>query len=109
MSRPKGSVNKRSDDAKQLSEDLGIDPLEILLYFAKGDWASLGYDGPYKVYTTDEGIEVKVERISSQDRQKAAADACPYIYPRRKAVEVKDQRVEEQLERLIINLNEPKN
>lgn len=85
--RPKGSPNKRSFDAQALAQKLNVDPLEILLRFAMGDWEGLGYTSSEMLVVTKTGESVYVDRISPELRAKAAGDASNYIYPRRKAIE----------------------
>lgn len=56
------------------AEELSIDPFEVLLMFAGGKWQELGYNRP--------------EDISPGLRAKCASDACKYLYPQLRAVEV---------------------
>ncbi len=56
------------------AEELAIDPFEVLLMFAGGKWQELGYNRP--------------EDISAGLRAKCASDACKYLYPQLRAVEV---------------------
>lgn len=86
--RKKGTPNKKTQTAMELAEKVGVDPLEILLMFAKGDWEGLGYDAKYNVkkdqYT---GEEVFTDKITPDVRMNAAKEASKYIYPQRKALE----------------------
>lgn len=86
--RQKGSPNKVNGLARDLAEKLGINPLEILLYFAAGDWESLGYPGPILLKITADGAH-EMDRISAEMRKSAASDASKYLYPMQKAVELK--------------------
>jgi len=82
--RLKGTPNKRTQSLIERAEALGVDPFEVLLHVAKGDWKSLGY----KTGTTEGPFGSKPERITLKDRMHAAAEACQYIHPKRKAVEL---------------------
>lgn len=69
--RKKGTPNKTISPLKERAEVLGIDPFEILLYFAAGNKAALNL----------------TEDIPAQVRAKAAAEACQYLHPKLKAIE----------------------
>lgn len=84
--RPKGSQNKIKTAASEIADKLGINPLEVLLYFAANDWESLDYDGP-TITRVIEGQAVEIERISPETRLNAAKEAVKYMYPTQKAVE----------------------
>lgn len=84
--RKKNTRNKDSVPLKQKAAELGIDPFEILLYFAAGDWKKLGYTSEtYTVYSKD--VSNEEYTIQPSVRAKAAGEACQYIYPKLKAVE----------------------
>ena len=70
--RPHGSVNKRRQSLHDKAEQLGVEPFEILLLMAKGDWKALG---------EVDGIPVTV-------RADAAAEACAYLYTKIKPQEI---------------------
>ena len=92
--RKAGTPNKRSIEAAELAEALDCNPLEILLYFAKGDAKSLGY-----VTRNEETGEEVVGVIDPEMRLSAAKEACSYIYPKRKAIEMGlDQETKETYE-----------
>ncbi len=88
MGSRKGIPNKITTSAKQLSEKLGIDPLQILLLIAGEKWSELGYDSRMVTRYTAEGKEYEIERITTELRTQAAGKAVQYIYPTQKAVEV---------------------
>lgn len=89
--RKSGTPNRRTQEAIELSEKLNVDPLEILLLIAKGDWEALGYENPQTSKLSKSGDEVWCDRIELDHRLAAAKESCKYIYPARKAVELKDQ------------------
>lgn len=90
--RKKGTPNKKVRRADEIAERLGIDPFEILLRFAGGDWKGLGYEEGSKEIVTQSGDAIQVDVIGPELRQKAAKEAAKYIYPQRKAIEVDDKR-----------------
>lgn len=84
--RVKGTLNRDTLTVREKAETLGIDPYEILLLFAKGDWKALGY--------TEEFIEVQSKDCTNYQyvidpavRARCAAEAVQYIEPKRKAIE----------------------
>lgn len=64
MSEKKRGEGKKSWNAQELAKEMGIDPLKLLLEFA----ANTSKD--------------------DRDRIRAASEACKYIYPTQKAVEI---------------------
>lgn len=62
------------------AEELGVSPFDILLLFAKGDSEALGYDPD-----PDTGLPPE---ISPKYRLAAAQEACKYLHPQLKSVEV---------------------
>lgn len=88
MPRPKGTPNKKSTEQTALAEKLGVDPFEILLLFASGDWKALGYKSETFVASSSDKGEIVKWTIDPAVRAKSAAEACQYLYPKRKAVEL---------------------
>jgi hypothetical protein len=88
--RKKGSVNKKTHDARELAERLGVDPLEILFHFASRNWKALGYNSEYMTKVLKDGGTLEVERITPEMRLNAAKEAVRYVYPQTKAVELKN-------------------
>lgn len=87
--RKKGVPNKRSELVADKAAALGIDPFEILLLFSRGDWKSLGYDSEKDVVGVSKFGEPIVKRVISPElRAGMAADACQYLHPKRKAIEL---------------------
>lgn len=85
--RQKGTPNKDSLKAEEIAERLGVDPFEVLLLAAAGDWKSLGYDSGEVTKVTKFGVVIE-DRISIETRVTAAAHATQYLLPKRKAIEV---------------------
>jgi hypothetical protein len=77
--RKKGTRNKNSLPLLEKAQALGVDPFEILLHFAGGNWDKLGYENERDL----SGALI----IQPQVRMKAAGDACQYLYPRLKQVD----------------------
>lgn len=84
--RPKGVQNKFKQTMREKAEAMGIDPREILLKFAAGDWNGLGYDSKTKI----NGMGIEEPIISPELREKAAEAATKYIDPQLKAIEHND-------------------
>lgn len=83
--RPKGAKNLRSFNAEEIANRLDIDPLEVLLLFAKGDWKSLGYHDEKIVTVTKDGAKEEFT-IQPAVRARSAAEACKYFYSQKQAV-----------------------
>lgn len=86
--RPKGSKNFKSFNAEVLATRLGVDPVEILLRMAAGDWKGLGYDNELYFKETESGAIKAGYTITPQMRLDAAAQAARYLYSTKQAVEV---------------------
>ena len=85
--RQKGTRNHDHRTVAERAAALGVDPFEIMLLFAKGDWKGLGYKKESTTRWTGNGIEYEEERIPPALRAKMAADVAQYIKPKLKAVE----------------------
>lgn len=86
--RKKGTPNKDSLPLEEKAKSLGIDPFEILLLFAGGKWKELGYDN--EVYHSEkaDGSVKMGYTITPEMRLKASSEACQYLLPKKKAVEL---------------------
>lgn len=85
--RVAGMPNKRSLRAQEMAEELGVDPLKILLMIAKKDWKGLGYTKPTETKYSMHGHPYEVDLIPLPMRAFAAKEAAPYVNPRLKNVE----------------------
>lgn len=97
--RKKGTPNKKTQTLLEKCEEIGCDPFEVLMRFAAGDWKGLGYkctcyaSNP-KCITAEDNLpahkktKCDCEPISKELRQKSAKDACEYVHPKRKALEI---------------------
>lgn len=86
--RKPGSLNKRTADLVERLNEHDQDPFDILFAFARGDWKALGYESSVYHKENSDGSTTMGYVIAPELRQKAAKDACEYLYPKRKALEV---------------------
>lgn len=70
--RKKGSKNKQNSPAAERANELGVDPFEMLLLFASNNFEALGY----------------ATQIPMDMRLSAIKEACSYILPKKRSVEV---------------------
>lgn len=84
--RKKGTPNKSSIPLAEKTIVLDVNPFEILLLFAKGDWESLGYQSATKVLYSKSGDPYEMDIITPDHRLKAASEAAQYLYPKLKAI-----------------------
>lgn len=89
MSSRKGIPNKRTVALAIRAKELGVDPFEILLLFAKGDWKALGYEAECYFSEKPDGAVKMGYVISPEMRVVAAKEAAKYLYPHRKSIEHK--------------------
>jgi hypothetical protein len=89
--RPKGSKTRIVQLADDLVTKLDVDPLEVLMLFAKGDWEALGYDSKETICYNSAGQEYSKLTVTPEMRVSAAREAVKYIYCQRKAVELSNQ------------------
>lgn len=68
--RQKGTPNKKTVALQEIAARLDVDPFEIVLLFAKGDFITLG-----------------IGEVTPEQRLKAAIEASSYLHPKRKAIE----------------------
>lgn len=88
--RKKGTPNRDRAPVIQKARELGIDPFEVLLLFAAGDWQRLGYEAE-KIIKYSKDVQNEEYTIDPAVRMKAAAEACQYLYPKRKAIQFEDK------------------
>lgn len=85
--RVAGTANKKTIEVQEIAKNLGVNPFEILLYFAKGDWKKLGYASNTTTRYSVAGEPYEEDIISPELRSSSASKACEYLYPKRKAIE----------------------
>ena len=86
--RKEGTPNKRTLEAREIAEKLGVNPLEICLMFAAGDWEGLGYPSADVTKVLKDGGTINVDTIPPELRQKSAKDVLGYLFPQLKAIEL---------------------
>lgn len=86
--RVKGTLNRDTSQLMDIAERLNVCPFETLLLFCKGDYAALGYDEFQTKFTAD-GTTIDVLTIEPELRAKCAMKAAEFLYPKRKAVEIR--------------------
>jgi hypothetical protein len=87
--RQKGTPNKKTQEANELAQKLGVDPFAILLHFSAGNWKALGYKSQTEVRYSQAGEPYEVLVIQPDMRISAAKEAVKYIRPQLKAIEHK--------------------
>jgi hypothetical protein len=87
--REKGTPNKDTQHIMDLCRKLDCDPVEIMVHIAKGDWKALGYDTG-EIQKVSFGVPTYEDRIQLSDRLDASKTLMGFIYPKRKAIEIKD-------------------
>lgn len=85
--RKAGVPNKKTALIADVAERLGVNPFEVLCLFAANKWKELGYTGS-KHIDSETGTEWFESPISLDIRMNAAKEACKYLYPQRKAVQL---------------------
>jgi hypothetical protein len=86
--RVKGTPNKSSLLVKEALEQLGVDPIEVLAMFARGDWQALGYDSDKIATSHSEFGTTYKYTIDPAIRAKCAMDLVGYVYSKRKAIDI---------------------
>ncbi len=86
--RPKGRKNNSTLEADELARKLGVDPFEILLLMAKGDYKALGYQSEMQTISVNESGSVEDFTIPVAVRAKCAAQATEFLRPKLKAVDI---------------------
>lgn len=83
--RSKGTGNKGLS-ATEIAEEMGVNPIRILGYFALGDWKGAGF--PSATYAKLYGKEFIEEMyITPTLMQKSAAELAQYMFAKLKAIE----------------------
>ncbi len=86
--RKKGTPNKDKRTLAEIAAARGSKPFEVLLMISDNDWKGLGYPGPTIIKGVGEhAYETPV--ISLEARLKASSDACNYLHPKLKQIDVK--------------------
>lgn len=65
--------------AEEIAAQHKLDPFEVLMMVASGDWEGLGYDSETETCYTAQGIEFERKNITLADRVAAAREANKYL------------------------------
>lgn len=84
--RPKGVKNTRTRMVEDIAGKFELDPFEVLMMVAVGDWKGLGYDAATKVSYSAAGIDFEEPNIKLTDRVQAAKEASKYLYSQKQSV-----------------------
>lgn len=87
--RKKGTPNKRTQELIELAEQCDADPFMFLIHVMKGDAKALGIGSNSDVEYDDDGNEKLIPKIDFETRMEAAKELMPYLYAKRKSVELK--------------------
>ena len=85
--RPKGAKNKKTLEVEEIISRMKINPLQMLCYFAEGNWKKLGYENKSKTSWTSAGIEYEEDVIGPELRVHATKEVVKYVYSQKKSVE----------------------
>lgn len=88
--RKKGTPNKSTEWIFELCQKHNFDPIETLIHIAKCDFVALGYETNTIEKFTKSGDMYLDDRITIDHRLNAANSLTGYMYPKRKAIEIKD-------------------
>lgn len=86
--RAKGKANESTERLREIAKKHNCDPFEVLIMFAAGDYAGLGYS-EFETTTGKDGSIYETYTIKPELRAKCAEKACEYIESKRKAVEIR--------------------
>lgn len=88
--RKKGTPNKNTQELIDLADQLGVNPFAILLHFASGNYEALGMPKQV-VKSAGMGRTYIEDSILPEMRLDAAYKCAQFLYPKRKALEVKKE------------------
>ena len=86
--RKKGTKNKFTFNAEMLARDLGIDPLEICIHIAAGNWEEAGFKEEFIFVEKPDGAVTARPCIMPEMRLAAAKEAARYMYSTKQAVQL---------------------
>jgi hypothetical protein len=96
MGRPKGAKNIRTFKVEEIASRYALDPFEVLMQIAVGDWKKLGFDAKTKTTFTPQGIEIEEDNVPLAQRCNAAKEAVKYLYPQKREIQrvTKEEAIE---------------
>lgn len=86
--RQSGTPNKRTLKVEEIASQFDIDPFEVLMMIAAGDWKGLGFDERSKTTFSPQGIEIEEDNVPLSQRCQAAKEAAKYLYSQRQSVAI---------------------
>ena len=86
--RPKGSKNKHNKNVDEIAARYNLQPFDVLMMVAAGDWKGLGYDAPTRTSFAASGIEFEEPVIKISDRIHAAKEASKYLYSAKQSISI---------------------
>jgi hypothetical protein len=84
--RPKGVKNTRTRTIEEIAAKFDIDPFEVLMMIAAGDWEGLGFAAKSRTSFTPQGIEIEEDNVPLAQRCQAAKEAAKYLYSQKQSV-----------------------
>lgn len=91
--RKAGVPNRRTLQVEEIASRFSIDPFEVLMMVAAGDWKGMGYESPTRTSFAASGIEFEEPVIKISDRVSAAKEASKYLYSQRQAVTIDANKI----------------
>lgn len=83
--RTAGVKNKRSLKVIEMASQFDLDPFEILMHIAQGDWEALGYQNEIFVKETADGKGHSLGYTITPEMRLAAAKECAqYLYAKKR-------------------------
>lgn len=87
--RKKGTKNKFMFKPEVTAENLGIDPFELCLKYAVGDWQGAGFQEEHIFIEKPDGAVAARPSITPEMRFAAIKEACKYLYPTKQSTDIK--------------------
>jgi hypothetical protein len=84
--RQKGTRNKLNQNVEEIAAQFEMDPFEVLMMIAAGDWKGLGYETKTKTTFSAAGIEIEEDNVPLAQRCQAAKEAAKYLYAQKQSV-----------------------
>ena len=86
--RAKGVLNKRTLLVDEIASRFELDPFEVLMMVAVGDWEALGFDSKTRVTVTSKGEAIEEDSVPLAQRVQAAKEAAKYLYAQKQSVAI---------------------
>jgi hypothetical protein len=86
--RQKGIPNRKTVEMHQKCQELGVDPFEVLCFYASRNWKKLGYQSATVTKVLKDGGVIEVDRITSDQQIECAKELCQYLYAKKRSVDI---------------------